>query len=100
MKRSRRIPNARTLLPLLRALGFTLKYDSMGGGVRTAQWERQVGNRKLELQLSDFDPHRVSHFITEPDGTRMCTYPTHFTDVDSMLMAIAVELTRTDHPPR
>lgn len=94
-----RRPSLRPFFAALRELGFTLDFDSRGGGTRTVQWKKTVGDRLVEVQLwpdPKFGGHRATHSI---DG-RMCTLPTDFRTVESMRAAIAHELARTDHPPR
>lgn len=86
--------NIRPFSIVLTFEGFQKDYDTRAGGGRTVQFSKVVGDRKLELQLFDDGQHRVSHFL----NGRMSTHPTEFKNPQDMLVAIAHELKRTDHP--
>src|SRR5260221_2844890 len=88
-------PRGRCRLPFRRELkkrGFT-----RDGGMRDPLiYKKTVGDRKLDLQLWKDGHHRVSHWL----GRRQSTNPTVFKTVLEMEEAIAIELARTDHPPK
>lgn len=81
--------------------GWILEYDSAAGGMRCRTYSKVIGERKIDIQFWSDGNHRVSHWIgITPHGGRMCTLPTDFEDIEGMLRAIDIELTRTDHPTR
>jgi hypothetical protein len=76
----------------LRKEGFKQTYFSRGGGVSTRIFEKQVGDRKIDIQLWGDGNHRASHMLNGVGSTP----PSDFGMLHEMQMAIVQEMTQTD----
>lgn len=86
---------SKLLLRELHLQGFKRVYEYRSRRITEAMvtYQKQVGNRLLDLQLWADGGHRVSHYLKG----HMSTQPTTFRTLFEMKVAIKTELTRKDH---
>lgn len=79
-----------------RNMGFTLDYDSTGGGIRTTQFKLETSRGILEMQFWGNGHHRVSRMhrtvADNPNRLRGTTRPSQFGNLEQMFRAVVHEL--------
>jgi hypothetical protein len=83
----------------LKALGF-YRQDT---GRDPLVYLKDMGHRRLDVQLWRDGKHRASHWMLFPGDHRrghQCTLPTDFATIEQMDAALKAEATRNDHPPQ